>query len=129
MDKPNRAAAIGGPIGVPHEKSGGIVGNLLAFPLNLISGYLVGLLAPVAGLAAIVGGIYLLTRQVPFVSHTYSDDEGGQRLSLKLMPPDQARAAFVREKERISADLNAMGAEIKAFAEQAEAQSSMSEED
>jgi len=111
----------------PDRKPGGVLGDLLALPFNLIAGYFVGLLAPVAALAAIVGGIYLLTRKVPFLSHTSPDDEGGQRLSLKLMPPDQAQAVFVREKERISADLNAMSAEIKAFAERA--QTSMSEED
>ena len=123
MDKPNRAAR-----GARSEKSG-VVGSLLGLPLNLIAGFLVGLLAPVAAVAAIAGGIYLLTRKVPFLSHTFPDDEGGQHLSLKLMPPEQARAAFVREKERISADLSAMGAEFKALAEQAEGQISASEED
>ena len=112
-----------------HDISGGVLGNLVAIPFGFITGYLVGLLAPVAGLAAIVGGIYLLTRKVPFLSHSWPDDEGGQHLSLKLMPPDQAQAAFVREKERISADLSTLGAEIKALAEHAKAQASMSKED
>ena len=116
MDKPNR-------------KSGGVLDNLLALPFDFVTGYLVGLLAPVAALAAIVGGVYLLTRKVPFLSHTWPDEEGGQHLSLKLMPPEQAQAAFVREKERISADLSTMGAEIKALAEHAKAQASMSKED
>ncbi|MBN1136811.1 MAG: hypothetical protein JXM73_09505 [Anaerolineae bacterium] len=106
MDKPNR-------------RSGGVLSSLLAFPFKLIAGYLVGLLTPVAALAAIVGGIYLVTHKVPFLNHTSPDDEGGQQLSFKLMPPDQAHAAFVRQKERISAELNAMSAEIKALAEQA----------
>ncbi len=122
MDKHTRAAR-----GMRHETSGGALGSLLALPFDLIAGYLVGLLAPVAALAAIVGGIYLLTRKVPFLSHTSPDDEGGQHLSLKLMPPDQAQAAFVREKERIGADLNAMSAEIKTLAEQAK--TSVSKED
>ena len=106
------------------SKSGGVLGSLLALPFDFISGYLVGLLAPVAALAAIVGGIYLLTRKVPFLSHTWPDRdaEGEQHLALKLMPPEQAQAVFVREKERISADLNAMGAEIKVLAEQAKGQ-------
>jgi len=116
MDKPNR-------------KPGGVLDNLLALPFDFVTGYLVGLLAPVAALAAIVGGVYLLTRKVPFLSHTWPDEEGGQHLSLKLMPPEQAQAAFVREKERISADLSTMGAEIKALAEHAKAQASMSKED
>jgi len=140
MDKHNRAARD-----MRHEISGGALGNLVAIPFSFITGYLVGLLAPVAGLAAIVGGIYLLTRKVPFLSHSWPDDEGGQHLSLKLMPPDQAQAAFIQEKERISADLNTVSAEIKALAEQAsrqkqgrqeqaaqaayEAKSSVSEED
>jgi hypothetical protein len=132
MDKHNRAARD-----MRHEISGGVLGNLVAIPFSFITGYLVGLLAPVAGLAAIVGGIYLLTRKVPFLSHSWPDDEGGQHLSLKLMPPDQAQAAFIQEKERISADLNTVSAEIKALAEPAsrqkhaahEAKSSVSEED
>jgi hypothetical protein len=109
MDKPNR-------------KSSGVLSSLLTFPFKLIAGYLVGLLTPVAALTAVVGGVYFLTRKVPFLSHTWPDDEGGQHLSLKLMSPDQAKAAFVREKERISADLNAMSDQIKAFAEQASRQ-------
>jgi len=120
-----------------NRKSVGVLGNFLAIPFSFITGCLVGLLAPVAALAAIVGGIYLLTRKVPFLSHTWPDDEGGQHLSLKLMPPDQAQAAFVREKERISADLSTMSAEIKSLVEQTsrqkhaahEAKSSLSEED
>jgi len=97
------------------------LGSLLSLPFDLISGYLVGLLAPIAALAAIAGGIYLLTRKVPFLTNTWSDRdaEGGQHLSFKLMPPDQAQAAFAREKERIGAELNTMSAEIKTFAEQA----------
>jgi len=116
-------------MGKSDRKSGGILGSFLALPFDFIAGYLVGLLAPVAAVAAIVGGIYLFTRRVPFLSHTWPDDEGGQHLSLKLMPPDQARAAFVREKERISADLSTMSAEIKTLVEQARARSSMSKED
>jgi hypothetical protein len=112
-----------------NRKSVGVMGNFLALPFSFVTGCLVGLLAPVAALAAIVGGIYLLTRKVPFLSHTWPDDEGGQHLSLKLMPPDQARAAFVREKERISADLSTMSAEIKSLVEQTKAKSSLSEED
>jgi|GEM_PF-2496778 len=117
MDKHNRAARD-----MRHQKTGGVLGNVVALPFSFVTGYLVGLLAPIAGLAAIVGGIYLLTRKVPFLSHTWPDDEGGQHLSLKLMPPDQAQAAFVQAKERISADLNTVSAEIKALAEQASRQ-------
>ena len=120
-----------------NRKSNGVLGSLLALPFRFVTGYVTGVVAPVAGLAAIVGGIYLFTRKVPFLSHTWPDEEGGQHLSLKLMPPDEAQAAFAREKERIGAELKTMGAEIKTLTEQAsrkkqaahEAKASASEED
>ena len=113
-----------------NRKAGVALGSLLALPCRFVTGYLTGLLTAAAGLAAIVGGVYLLTRKVPFVSHTFSDRdaEGGQHLSLTLMSPDEAQAAFAREKERIGAELKTLGAEIKALAEQAKTKTSGSEE-
>lgn len=113
----------------PKHKSGGIVGGLLAVPTQFVTGYFVGLFTPIATLAAIAGGIYLLTGKVPFLSHTWPDKEGGQHLSFKLMPPDEAKAVFIREKERIGSELKVMSAEIKTLAEQAKAKTSMSKED
>jgi len=113
----------------PKQKSHGILGSLLALPTQFITGYFVGMLAPVAAVVAIAGGIYLLTGKVPFLSHTWPDKEGGQHLSFKLMPPDQAKAVFIREKERISSELNVMSAEIKTIAGQAKSKTSVSKED
>ena len=113
----------------PKHKSGGILGSLLALPTEFITGYFVGLFTPVAALVAIAGGIYVLTGKVPFLSHTWPDKEGGQHLSFKLMPPDQAKAVFIREKERISSELSVMSAEIKTMAAQAKAKTSVSKED
>jgi len=113
----------------PKHKSGGILGSVLALPTEFITGYFVGLFTPVAALSAIAGGIYLLTGKVPFLSHTWPDKEGGQHLSFKLMPPDQAKAVFIREKERIGSELKVMSAEIKTMAEQAKAKTSVSKED
>ncbi len=109
----------------PKRKSDGILGSLLAVPTQFITGYFVGLFTPVAALVAIAGGIYLLTGKVPFLSHTWPDKEGGQHLSFKLMPPDQAKVVFIREKERISSELSVMSAEIKTLAEQAKAKTSV----
>jgi hypothetical protein len=95
-------------------------------PTHFLSGFLVGLAAPIAGLAAMAGVIYLVTGKVPFLSHTWPEDGDDRHLSLKLMPPGDARAAFERERARIQGDLNKMSTEIQAMAEQAQARAKAS---
>ena len=63
--------------------------DVLAIPWNFLSGYFLGLLAPVAAIAAVVAGIRFLTGQVPFLEDVSEAEEGRRRLSLGLMPPEQ----------------------------------------
>ncbi len=66
------------------------VEELTTVPRHFVVGWLVGLLAPVAALAGIVGGIYFLTRRLPFVSGI-EEQEHGRRLVIELVEPDEAR--------------------------------------
>jgi len=50
-----------------------ILGELLSVPLNFLGGLIVGLIAPVIAVAGVVGGVYLFTKKVPFVSQVEAD--------------------------------------------------------
>jgi len=104
----------------------GIMGGLFALPTQFVFGYLLGLATPIAGLGAMAGIMYLFTGKVPFLSHTWPEEGDDRHLSLKLMPPADARNLFERERTRISADLNKMSTEIQAMAEQAQARAKSS---
>jgi hypothetical protein len=93
--------------------------DVLAIPWNFLSGYFLGLLAPVAAIAAVVAGIRFLTGQVPFLEDVSEAEEGRRRLSLGLMPPEQAREAYELHKEQIGGDLVKMKNEIQAIIEEA----------
>jgi hypothetical protein len=66
------------------------VEELATVPRHFLVGWLVGVLAPVAALAGIVGGIYFFTRKLPFVSGI-EEQEHGRRLVIELVEPDEAR--------------------------------------
>jgi hypothetical protein len=94
--------------------------DILAIPWNFLSGYFLGLLAPVAAIAAVVAGIRFLTGQVPFLGDVSESEEGTRRLSLVLMPPEQAKEAYDVHKEQIGGDLVKMKNEIQAIIEEAQ---------
>jgi hypothetical protein len=72
-----------------------LLGELLSVPVNFFGGLVVGLVAPVAAVAGIVGGIYLFTKKVPFFSQVTTDKDTGERsLTLKLMTASEAQAAL-----------------------------------
>jgi 16S rRNA C1402 (ribose-2'-O) methylase RsmI len=98
-----------------------MVYNIFAIPYNFLLGFIVGVFAPVAAVAAMVAGVRLVTGKVPFLGHTY-EDEGGRHLSFKLVAPEQAQELFTEHKERIGDDLSRMQAEIKAILEEARSQ-------
>jgi hypothetical protein len=95
--------------------------DILAIPYNFVSGFLLGLIAPVAAIAAIVAGIRFLTGKVPFVGEIAEDEEGGRRLSFSLVPPDRAKELFDEQKEQIGGDIVKMKEEIQAIIEEAKA--------
>lgn len=101
--------------------SSSILRGLFSLPTRFLCGYALGLAAPIAGLAGMAGIIYLVTHRVPFLSHTWPEEGDDRHLSLKLMPPSEARDIFEREKTRIGGEVNRMSAEIQSLAEQARA--------
>jgi len=98
-----------------------ILYNLFAIPCNLLTGFVVGVAAPVAAIAAMVVGIRLITGKVPFPTPVQGEGEE-RRLSLELVPPEQASELFAEQKERIGADFGKLQAEIKAIVEEAKAE-------
>ncbi len=78
----------------------GYLGDLMAVPRSFVFGLLSGVLVPVAGLAGIIGGIYLLTGRVPFI--TQVDEEiGERRLIVQLVEPEEARGLLRRGGEAV----------------------------
>lgn len=95
--------------------------QILAVPFQFLSGLVVGLAAPIAAIGAMVAGIRLLTGQVPFLDHAYTDADGKRRLSFKLVGPDEVEGLFAQQKETIGKDLMTLQAEIRAIMEEARA--------
>jgi hypothetical protein len=95
-----------------------VVYNVLAIPYNFMSGFIVGLAAPIAAIAAMVAGVRLLTGKVPFLG-TLEDTEGERRIALTLVPEGEVGPLFEEQKEKIGGDLAKMQAEIKAIIEEA----------
>lgn len=94
---------------------------VVGLPYSFMAGLLVGIAAPVAAVAGMVLMVRLLTGKVPFLSDASPAEGDDRRVSLRLMPPDEARTAFERERSRISGDLNRLSTEIQGLAEHARA--------
>jgi hypothetical protein len=95
--------------------------NLFAIPCNLLTGFVIGLVAPLAAIAAMVAAIRLLTGKVPFPTPVPGEGEE-RRLYLELVPPEQAGELFNEQKEKIGTDFGKLQAEIKAIVEEARAE-------
>ncbi|MBU1746265.1 MAG: hypothetical protein KKA73_01120, partial [Chloroflexi bacterium] len=67
-----------------------IVYNIFAVPYNFLFGFVVGLVAPLAAIAAMVAGVRLLTGRVPFPFLTQKGEEQERYLSLSLVPMEEA---------------------------------------
>lgn len=96
--------------------------DIFAISCNFLSGFFLGLVAPVAAIAAIVAGVRFLTGQVPFLGSIAEDEAGARQLSLVLMPPDQAKELFDEHKDRIGGEIAWMKDEIQAIIEEAKAE-------
>jgi hypothetical protein len=92
-----------------------------AIPGNFFAGFVTGLVAPVAAVAAVVAGIRLLTGKVPFLGHVRVGQEGERHLSFKLVSPDQVGDLFAEQKEQIGGELGKIKAEIQVLIEEAKA--------
>jgi hypothetical protein len=99
----------------------GLLYNVVAIPYLFFIGFLVGIAAPLAAIAGVVGGIRLLTGKVPFLSQS-EDVDGERMLNLRLVPPEQVGDLFAEQKDKISGDLAEFQAEIKSIIEEAQAE-------
>ncbi|NIV40041.1 MAG: hypothetical protein GWN58_64755 [Anaerolineae bacterium] len=96
----------------------GLIYSIVAIPYNFFIGFVVGVAAPVAAIAAMVLGVRFLTGKMPFLK--LSDDEE-RRLSLELVEEEQAQELFEVEKEKVMAELGGFAEEMKALMEEAKA--------
>lgn len=103
----------------------GAIAGILAIPYNLIAGLLLGFVAPIAVIAAMVAGVRLLTGKMPFLSMQKVPDQD-RSLALSLIPPEQVKERFEEQKEEISQELAGMQQEIRAIIEEAKAEAKRS---
>jgi len=96
--------------------------DIFAISCNFLSGFFLGLIAPVAAISAVVVGIRFLTGQVPFLGGISEDEEGARQLSLVLVSPDQAKELFDEQKDQIGGEIAWMKDEIQAIIEEAKAE-------
>jgi hypothetical protein len=91
-----------------------ILGPLLSAPISFLNGFVVGVVAPVSVVAGVVGGVYLFTKRVPFISQRTAGGEatGERRLTLELMTPDEARAALEVHQAEFKAMWDKLSAEL-----------------
>ncbi len=95
--------------------------NIVAIPYNFFIGFVVGLAAPVAAIAAMVAGVRFLTGRMPFLRLSEDPEADERRLSLELVPADEVEALFAVEKEKVLDDLGGLRDQIKTMIEEARA--------
>jgi len=106
-----------------------ILGELLSVPLSFFGGLAVGLAAPLIAVAGIVGGVYLFTKKVPFVSQVTTDETTGERrLTLNLMAPREAKAALEARQAELKEAWAKLKSELAEMARQASEGSPPTEE-
>lgn len=97
-----------------------LVIDVLSIPYNLMSGFVVGAMVPVAAIAAMVAGIRLLTGKMPFLSPQEGEEE--RYLTLSLVPPEEAQERYAEQKEQIGGELGKLRTEIQAILQEARAE-------
>lgn len=98
----------------------GLVYEIVAIPYNFFVGFVLGLAAPVAAIAAMVFGVRFLTGKMPFIRLS-DGEETERRLLLDLVEQDQAQVLFEGEKEKIMTELRSFVEEMKALLEESKA--------
>ena len=101
---------------------GKVLFGLLSIPGNLLSGFLTGLIVPMAAIAAMVLGIRLITGKFPFLGHVAQGEGGERQLALQLVPPDQVGDLWEEHKHTFGDELGKMRADMQAMAEEAKAE-------
>lgn len=105
----------------------GLVYGIFAIPYNFFIGFIVGVAAPIAAIAAVVAGVRFLTGRMPFLSQA-QDEEGERYLTLNLVAPDEVEDLFAEQKKVIQDDLGKMQSEIKSIIEEAQGGAASEEE-
>jgi hypothetical protein len=95
--------------------------NLFAIPYNFFIGFLVGVAAPVAAITAMVFGVRFLTGKLPFLSLKREEEVEARRLTVELVPTEQAKERFEVEKQQVLDELGSLRDELKALMEEAKA--------
>ena len=103
----------------------GLIYSIVAIPYNFFIGFVVGVAAPVAAIAAMVLGVRFLTGKMPFLKLS---DEEDRRLSLELVEQERAQELFEVEKEKVMSELGGFAEEMKALMEEAKAKAKEVEE-
>lgn len=91
------------------EESGmgvlGTIADVLAIPYNLMAGLILGFIAPIAAIAAMVAGVRLITGKMPFISMQKAPGQD-RSLALNLIPPEQVKERFEEQKEELGEELS-----------------------
>lgn len=95
-----------------------LISSIIAIPYNFFLGFVMGVAAPVAAIAAMVLGVRYLTGKMPFLKLS---DEEDRRLSLELVEQEQAQELFAVEKEKVMSELGTFAEEMKTLIEQTKA--------
>ena len=106
----------------------GVLFEFVAIPYNFILGFIVGVAAPIAAIAAMVFGVRFLTNRMPFLSLQQAEDEDERRITLELVPMEEVSERFEAEKQKVTGELGGLQAEIKALIEEAQAEGAEVEE-
>jgi hypothetical protein len=95
---------------------------MVSIPTSFFAGFVTGILAPVAAIAAMVAGVRLFTGKVPFLARAEEKDEDGVgQLTIRLVPSDEAGPLYAEQKEQLSTEFSGMKAEIQAVVEEGKA--------
>jgi F0F1-type ATP synthase membrane subunit b/b' len=100
----------------------GLIVDILAIPGNFVSGFLTGLVAPIAAIAGMVALMRLLTGKVPYLSNVLEGDAGERGLAFELVEPEQVKELFEEQKEQYGGEITKMQTGIRAIIEEARAQ-------
>lgn len=97
-----------------------LVGEALRVPRAFTLGIAVGVATPIIAIAGIIGGVYLFTSKVPFLSDIVEGEEE-RSLIIKLMEPEEAKAALVQRKDEIVSLFEDVKTKIRTSVEETEA--------
>lgn len=94
--------------------------SALSLLFNFLLGFVLGLAAPLAAIAAIVVGVRFLTGKLPFLNLEQFEEDGERRMSLDLLPVDEARDRFAVEKEMLLDEVASLQQELAAVMKEAQ---------